>query len=322
MDGILISQLVKTLLLQQVHKTLSKTLGQTRSKFLTLRFVYKSSPSIYIEAISQYCKTSKMLFVVLLWARLCMTWATHTSYHVDVLLYNKDHAGCDNCVIYANVLSQRDKLGRTYSASLGRLDKPQHNEFRKNEWDYFHVKGNDIGIIQCIELISKSKDAILVQEVVVTSVSHPQPIHLYNTAGHWLSSQENNGLPLKLCAQGVEVYFISTKVARKNDAASDRIHLRAKIEGEETSTETGYFNNPRSYDFRSQNAEDTFVFRDLQSVHGVKCITLKAGGSDKLILEWIKVEPSTQPTVLFRNAGYTALSSDRNKGTNSLKLCN
>ena len=263
-----------------------------------------------------------MFVAALFWACLCMTTATHTSYHVDVLLFNSDNAGCDNCAIYAKVFSQRNKLGRTYSTSLGRLDKPQHNEFRKNEWDYFHVSANDIGIIQCVELTSNSRDGILVQEVVITTLSHPQPVHMYNTAGKWLSSQVNNGIPLRLCAQGIEVYFITTKVARKNDAASDRIHLRATLEGEESSTDTGYFNNAGSYDFKSQGALDTFTFRDLQSVHGVKCITLKAGASDKLILEWIKVESSTQPTVLFHNTEFTALSSDKRKGTDSLKLCN
>ena len=45
-----------------------------------------------------------------------------TSHNVDVLIYYQDYAGSDNCKMYANVIFQRNKLGNTYSATLGLLD--------------------------------------------------------------------------------------------------------------------------------------------------------------------------------------------------------
>ena len=263
-----------------------------------------------------------MFQTVAFWICLYLASAERTSYNLDVLIYNQDDAGCNHCKIHAKVISQRNKLGRTYTASLGLLDKPQHNEFRRDEWDYFYVRAEDVGIVECVELTSKSSDAIRIQEVVITSISHPQPIHLYNTAGEWLSTKPNLASTIRLCSQGVEVYFITTRVTtRRDDAATDSIHLMAIIEGEESSTKTGFFGRARSDDFK-KGAEDTFIFRDLQSVHGVKCITLNAGGKDKLILDWIKVESSTQPTVVFHNTNLKALSADKNEGTNSLRLCN
>jgi hypothetical protein len=158
---------------------------------------------------------------------------------------------------------------------------------------------------------------------VISSTSHPQQTHIYNTDGKWLTtkSKPNHVSRLKLCAQGVEVYFITTKVTtRKKDSGTNSIHLTAVIEGEEASTYTGYFDHTGLDDFR-EGAEDTFVFRNLKSVHGVKCITLKVRGSDALTLEWVRVESSTQQTVTFYNRDLTSLSADRGEGTSSLRLC-
>ena len=263
-----------------------------------------------------------MFRLVVLWSCIYLGATVRTTYNVEVLIYNQDNAGCDHCKIYGKVISQRNKLGDTQTASLGLLDKPQHNEFRRDHWDYFSVRAEDVGIIKCVELTSESKDGIRVQEVVISSTSHPQPTHLYNTAGKWMSTKSQDVRTIKLCSQGVEVYHISTKVStKKSDSGTDRIHMTATIEGAESSTKTGFFNRPKIDDFR-RGAVDTFVFRNLQSVHGVKCITLKAGGNDKLILDWIKVESSTQPTVVFHNTKLIALSTERKEGPSSLRLCN
>ena len=264
-----------------------------------------------------------MFSVVLFLACFYLNGAEQVSYHLDILTYNIGDAGCDNCKIYAKVFSQKNKLGKVYSADLRQLDKPQHNEFRRDEWDFFHVRAEDVGIIECIELTSKSSNGIHINKVVISSTSHSLPTHMYNTAKKWLStsSKSNHVSKLRLCAQGVEVYYITTKVTTaKKDSGSDSIHLTAMIEGGEASTKTGYFEHARLDDFR-KGALDTFVFRNLRGLHGVKCITLKAGGSDKLVLEWVKVESSTQPTVTFHNKALTALSSNKKEGTDSLKLC-
>ena len=262
-----------------------------------------------------------MICAVLFWSCFYLTVAEQASYHLDVLTYNIADAGCDNCKIFAKVFSQQNKLGKIYSTDLGQLNKPQHNEFRRDEWDYFHVRAEDVGIIKCIELTSKSSNAIHINQVVISSTSHPQPTYMYNTAGKWLSTKSHHPSTLKLCTQGIEVYFITTKVSStKKDSGSDSIHLRAIIEGEEASTRTGYFENAQLDDFE-KGVQDTFVFRDLQSVHGVKCVTLIAAGSDKLTLEWIKVESSTQPTVTLYNKSLRSLSADKGEGSSSLKLC-
>jgi hypothetical protein len=264
-----------------------------------------------------------MFITVIFLAFVSLNGAEQASYYLDFLTHNIRDAGCDDCKIYAKVYSRQNKLGKIHSADLGRLYKPQHNEFRTDEWDYFRIRAEDVGFIECIELTSKSSNAIHVSEVVISSTSHPQPTHMYNSAGKWLStsSKSNHVSKLKLCAHGVEVYFITTKVTTaKKDSGSDSIHLTAVIEGAEETTQTGYFEHARLDDFR-KGAEDTFVFRDLQSVHGVKCITLRAQGSDKLTLEWIKVESSTQSTVTFYNKHLTSLSKDKGEGTSPLKFC-
>ncbi|KAL5256236.1 hypothetical protein ACHWQZ_G011455 [Mnemiopsis leidyi] len=263
-----------------------------------------------------------MLRFVVLWTCLNVGAAVRTTYSLEVLVYNQDNAGCDHCKIYGKVISQRNKLGQTQTASLGLLDKPQHNEFRRDGLDYFSIRADDVGIIECLELTSHSKDGIRIQEVVISSTSHPQPTHLYNTAGKWISTKSQDVRTIRLCSQGVEVYHITTKVTtRKSDSGTDSIHMTATIEGEESSTKTGLFNRSKLDDFR-KGAEDTFIFRNLQGVHGVKCINLKVGGKDKLILDWIKVESSTQRTVVFHNTKLTALSADGKEGVSSLRLCN
>ena len=263
-----------------------------------------------------------MLRSILFLSCLYLSGAELATYYLEVLLHKIDDASCDNCKISAKVYSQEDKLGNVYSADLGQLDKPQQNDFRADEWDYFSTRAEDVGIIECIEFYAKSSDGILVSQVRIFSTSHSQPIHVYNTVGKWLSNKSiKDHVPkLKLCSQGIETYFITTKVSTKADAESSNIHLMAVIEGAEASTKTGYFKHARQNDFR-RGTHDTFVFQNLKEVHGVKCITLKAGGGDCLILEWIKVESSTQPTVTFKNDKLTGLSIDRGEGTSSLKLC-
>lgn len=61
------------------------------------------------------------------------------------------------------------------------------------------------------------------------------------------------------------------------------------------------------------------MFRDLKDVGGVKCITLTVAGDDMLLMDWVKVESTSQQTVTFYNK--VKLSSDRSEGSSKLRLC-
>ena len=67
---------------------------------------------------------------------------------------------------------------------------------------------------------------------------------------------------------------------------------------------------------------DTFTIEGLEAVGELKCVVLKAGGSDKWRFDYIQIKSTSHPEyVKFDNSDKIWMSSDTGEGSSILIFC-
>lgn len=159
---------------------------------------------------------------LLLCVSVALTASSLVTYHLEAFTTNRENADAD-ASIYAKVFSVRNKLGNIRSHNLGKLDNTHLDDFTKNHMDVFTKYGEDVGDIECVELRTSSDDAWHISYLTVHSDTRPMPVTMYNTASTWLSTDGSEGRStLKLCSQGIETYYVTTKTSTKEHAGNGR----------------------------------------------------------------------------------------------------
>jgi len=243
--------------------------------------------------------------------------ASHAElYTLEVYTANRDWADTDSTIFVSIVGSKGESSGH-------KLDKAWHNDFQKGKVDTYsiHVEDN-IGNLKCIRFTTADFDAWLVEKVIVTPEGD-RDYYFYNVDGTLLSSDpaDNAESSLKLCSQGTETYYITTKTSTENNAWTDNIWAKMTITGAKGTTQTGYLDNRGSNDFM-KGEDDTFTFPGMKFVGKIKCIELEVEGNDMWKFDYIEIHCDRyRSPFYFQNDKNIWLSSNIQEGENSIKIC-